>query len=24
VTQLPWAHNLIILTQAKRPEEREF
>ena len=24
VTQLPWTHNLIILTQAKRPEEREF
>jgi hypothetical protein len=24
VTQLPWTHNLIILTQAKRAEEREF
>jgi predicted nuclease of restriction endonuclease-like (RecB) superfamily len=24
VTQLPWTHNLIILTQAKRPEERAF
>jgi predicted nuclease of restriction endonuclease-like (RecB) superfamily len=24
VTQLPWTHNLIILTQAKRTEEREF
>jgi len=24
LTQLPWTHNLIILTQAKRPEEREF
>ena len=24
VTQLPWTHNLIILSQAKRPEEREF
>lgn len=24
VTQLPWTHNLIILGQAKRPEEREF
>jgi len=24
VTQLPWAHNLIILGQSKRPEEREF
>ena len=24
VTQLPWTHNLIILTQSKRPEEREF
>ena len=22
--QLPWTHNLIILTQSKRPEEREF
>jgi predicted nuclease of restriction endonuclease-like (RecB) superfamily len=22
--QLPWTHNLIILSQAKRPEEREF
>lgn len=21
---LPWTHNLIILGQAKRPEEREF
>ncbi len=24
VTQLPWTHNLIILSQAQRPEEREF
>jgi predicted nuclease of restriction endonuclease-like (RecB) superfamily len=24
VTQLPWTHNLIILTQSKRPEERKF
>ena len=24
VTQLPWTHNLIILTQSKRQEEREF
>jgi predicted nuclease of restriction endonuclease-like (RecB) superfamily len=24
VTQLPWTHNLIILTQSKRPEERDF
>jgi predicted nuclease of restriction endonuclease-like (RecB) superfamily len=24
VSQLPWTHHLIILTQAKRPEEREF
>ena len=24
VRQLPWTHNLIILTQSKRPEEREF
>jgi len=24
VTQLPWSHNLIILGQSKRPEEREF
>jgi predicted nuclease of restriction endonuclease-like (RecB) superfamily len=24
VRQLPWTHNLIILGQAKRPEEREF
>lgn len=24
VTQLPWTHNLIILTQSKRPDEREF
>lgn len=24
VTQLPWTHNLIILGQSKRPEEREF
>ncbi len=24
VTQLPWTHNLIILGQCKRPEEREF
>ncbi len=24
LTQLPWTHNLVILTQSKRPEEREF
>lgn len=24
LTQLPWTHNLIVLGQAKRPEEREF
>lgn len=24
VTPLPWTHNLVILGQAKRPEEREF
>lgn len=24
LTQLPWTHNLVILTQAKRAEEREF
>ncbi|HEY4079290.1 MAG TPA: PDDEXK nuclease domain-containing protein [Burkholderiaceae bacterium] len=24
VTLLPWTHNLIILTQSKHPEEREF
>jgi predicted nuclease of restriction endonuclease-like (RecB) superfamily len=24
VSQLPWTHNLIILNQNKRPEEREF
>jgi len=24
VRALPWTHNLIILTQSKRPEEREF
>jgi predicted nuclease of restriction endonuclease-like (RecB) superfamily len=24
VRQLPWTHNLIILCQSKRPEEREF
>ncbi len=24
VTQLPWTHNLLILSQCKRPEEREF
>ena len=24
LTQLPWTHHLIILGQAKRPEEREF
>lgn len=24
LTELPWTHNLIILTQSKRPEEREF
>lgn len=24
VTQLPWTHNLIILSQGKHPEEREF
>ena len=23
-TQLPWTHNLIILSQSKTPEEREF
>ena len=23
VTQLPWTHNLIILSQSKTPEERE-
>ena len=23
VRELPWTHNLIILSQAKRPEERE-
>ncbi|MCX7258668.1 MAG: DUF1016 N-terminal domain-containing protein [Polaromonas sp.] len=22
--QLPWTHNLIILNQSQRPEEREF
>lgn len=24
VTQLPWTHNLIILSQSKTSEEREF
>lgn len=24
LTQLPWTHNLIIMSQSKRPEEREF
>ena len=24
VRQLPWTHNLIILGQSRRPEEREF
>lgn len=24
VRQLPWTHNLIIMGQSKRPEEREF
>ncbi|MET0844652.1 MAG: PDDEXK nuclease domain-containing protein [Pseudomonas sp.] len=24
LTQLPWTHNLLILSQGKRPEEREF
>ncbi|WP_150305381.1 PDDEXK nuclease domain-containing protein [Pseudomonas saliphila] len=24
LTQLPWTHNLAILSQSKRPEEREF
>lgn len=24
VRQLPWTHNLIIMSQSKRPEEREF
>ena len=24
VRQLPWSHNIIILNQGKRPEEREF
>ena len=24
LAQLPWTHNLIILTQSKRPEEQEF
>jgi predicted nuclease of restriction endonuclease-like (RecB) superfamily len=24
VRQLPWTHNLIIISQSKRPEEREF
>jgi predicted nuclease of restriction endonuclease-like (RecB) superfamily len=24
LTQLPWTHNLIILSQSKHPEEREF
>jgi predicted nuclease of restriction endonuclease-like (RecB) superfamily len=24
VRQLPWTHNLIVLNQSKRPEEREF
>ncbi|MNL36138.1 hypothetical protein D3C87_1582070 [compost metagenome] len=24
LTQLPWTHNLLILTQSKHPQEREF
>src|SRR3954449_4291834 len=24
VRQLPWSHNIVILGQTKRPEEREF
>jgi predicted nuclease of restriction endonuclease-like (RecB) superfamily len=24
VTQLPWTHNLLILGQCKRPDERSF
>jgi hypothetical protein len=24
VRQLPWSHNLLILSRCKRPEEREF
>lgn len=24
MTQLPWTHNPIILSQSKQPEEREF
>jgi predicted nuclease of restriction endonuclease-like (RecB) superfamily len=24
LTQLPWTHNIMILSQSKRPEEREF
>jgi len=24
LAQLPWTHNLMILTQSKRPEEQEF
>ena len=24
VSQIPWTHNLVILSQSKRPEEREF
>lgn len=24
LTQLPWTHNLLILTQSKQPQEREF
>jgi predicted nuclease of restriction endonuclease-like (RecB) superfamily len=24
VRQLPWTHNLMILSRCKRPEEREF
>lgn len=24
LSQLPWTHNLIIINQSKRPEEREF
>ena len=24
VRQLPWTHNLLILSRSKRPEEREF
>ena len=24
VRQLPWTHNIVILSQSKHPEEREF